>query len=220
MTQPELIVHSRFPRYTAHDPAVPVWNLTPDRGGCIVRFFDTPAISPSGRYVACFRLPFETRLNEPGDAGEIVLIDLHAGTERTVATTIGWEPQLGAQVNWGADDHCLLFSDIDPQTWQPHTVRLDPLTGQRRRLEGPIYQASPDGKWIVGTNPRLMCRTQRGYGVVVPESHIPARRGAPHDDGVWLTNTDTGESRLLHSLADIIKRFGHELGIEIGRAHV
>ena len=125
--------HPRFPRVDAPGDAVPVWNLTPDRGrgGCIVRFFDTPAVSPSGRFVACFRLPFEDRLPAPGDAGEVVVIDLESGQERAVATTRGWEPQLGAQVQWGADDRTLFFSDVGTDAWEPRTVRLDPISGER-----------------------------------------------------------------------------------------
>jgi hypothetical protein len=210
----ETVLDARFPRYTAHHPAIPVWNLTPELGGCIVRFFDTPAISPSGRYVATFRLPFEDRLPNPGERGGIVLIDLLEGKPRVVAETCGWEPQLGANVNWGGSDDVLLFSDVDTQSWEPFTVKLNPHTGVRQRLNGPIYHVSPDRKWIVGTNPRAMCRTQKGYGVVVPAEHVPIRRGAPADDGVWLTSADTGEVRLLHSLAGVVERFGDQLGIE------
>ena len=46
-----------FPRYTDHDPRVPVWCATPGRGGCYHRFFDTSPISPSGRFLAVTRMP-------------------------------------------------------------------------------------------------------------------------------------------------------------------
>ena len=215
MQQAPLRVHEAFPRLTRRDPLVPVWNVTPGRGGCIVRFFDTPALSPSGRFVACFRLPFENRLPRPGERGEVVLVDLHEGpdAERVVASTAGWEPQLGAQVNWGGDDDTLLFSDVDTETWTPHAVRLDLRGGGSARLDGPIYHASPDGRFVVGGNPRLMPRTQRGYGVVLPEDQIPTRRGAPEDDGVWITDAHTGASRLLVSLAEVVRRFGSQIDV-------
>ncbi len=208
-------VHDAFPRVDANGGPVPVWNLTPGRGGCMVRFFDTPALSPSGRYAACFRLPFEDRLPAAGDAGEIVLIDLHAGPDaaRVVATTRGWEPQLGAQVQWGATDDAIYFSDVEPGEWRPFTAAVNPRTGERRRIDGPLYHVSPDGRYAVGTNPRLMRRTQGGYGVVVPEAAVPERRGAPDDDGVWLTDAATGKATLLHSLASVFKQFEEELEV-------
>ena len=48
-----------FPQYTDYDPLVPVWCVTPNRTGCFHRFFDTSPISPSGRYLAVFQMPFE-----------------------------------------------------------------------------------------------------------------------------------------------------------------
>src|ERR1043165_782219 len=72
-----LPISDRFPRYTGYDPLIPVWCITPDVPGCIHRFFDTSPVSPSGRYVAVFQLPFEDRLPEPGEAGTIRVIDLH-----------------------------------------------------------------------------------------------------------------------------------------------
>jgi len=44
-----------------------VWCVTPNRRGCFHRFFDTPAISPSGRYLGCLEMAFEDRMPEPGD---------------------------------------------------------------------------------------------------------------------------------------------------------
>ena len=64
-----------FPKYTQYDPQVPVYCVTPDEGRCLHRFFDTPPFSPSGRYLAVLRLPFEDRMPSPGDQAQIVLGD-------------------------------------------------------------------------------------------------------------------------------------------------
>jgi hypothetical protein len=55
-----------------------------------------------------------------------------------------------------------------------------------------------------------MSRTQRGYGVVVPDEHVPENRaGEPAaDDGIYVTNTESGRSRLLVSLAQIAGEIG------------
>lgn len=204
---------ARLPRVDAGPRAVPVWCLTPNRGGCLVRFFDTTALSPGGRRMACFCMPFEDRLPAPGDVGEVVVVDLDTGKERVVAETRGWEPQLGAQVQWGADDRTLFFGDVDPATWAAQTVRLDPVSGERSTWEAPIYHVCPRGRWVIGTHPGQMRRTQSGYGVVVPEAALPRRLGAPDDDGVWLTDATTGEKRLLHSLRSVVDRFAAELGL-------
>ena len=40
--------------------------------------------------------------------------------------------------------------------------------------------------------------------MVVPRGRAPRNRGAPVDDGIYLTSTETGESRLLISLKEIV----------------
>lgn len=194
-----------FPRYTQHDPLVPVWCLTPHAGHCTHRFFDTSPISPSGRFLAVLRLPFEDRLPAPGDIAQVVLVDLHTGVEAVVADTRGWEHQLGANLNWGGSDQELFFNDIDTSDWTPFAWKLDPLSGARLRLQGTVYHASPDGRWLVSADLALMRKTQRGYGVVPPDSACPPRRVGPAaDDGFRLTDTRTGERRLLVSIKTIL----------------
>ena len=195
-----------FPRYTEYNPKVPVWCLTPARGGCIHRFFDTSPVSPSGRYVALFRFPFEDRGPQPGDRGEVIVIDLETGVETSVAETAGWETQLGANLNWGADDHALFFNDVDTSSWHPFAWKADFLHGTRERMEGTVYHASPDGRWLISSNLVNTGRTQPGYGVCVPRADIRRNIGPVVDDGFYLTDTTTGRCRLLVSLAELMSR--------------
>jgi hypothetical protein len=205
-----MLVNTELDRFFPRQPSVtwqaPIWCITPQIDRCIHRFFDTSPVSPSGRYVALTRLPYEDKLPVPGDPAEIVLVDLHQGTTRIVAETRGWDSQLGAQAQWGSDDQSLFFNDVDTQTWRPFGVRLDPATGATKKLGGSVFMVSPDGK--LAASPCLLrtARTQRGYGVAVPESHVPKNPAMADDDGIYLTDTDTGASRLLISFAEIVQR--------------
>lgn len=197
------MLSSSFPAYTAYEPPVPVRCVTAGLAGCIHRFYDSSPFSPSGRYVALTRLPFEDRLPGPGDVAEVVVVDLETGEAEVVSDTRGWDTQLGAQVQWGNDDRTLLFNDVDTTNWTPFGVRMDPLAGERHRLDGTIYAVSPDGRWSAGPCLRRCLRTQRGYGVVVPAERIPVNHGAADDDGLYVTDLATGTVRLLVSTADI-----------------
>ena len=194
-----------FPAYTDHGPQVPVHCVTPGTPGAIHRFYDSSPFSPSGRYLAVTRLPFEDRLPRPGEPAEIVVVDLTSGEARTVAETRGWDTQLGAQVQWGDDDRTLLFNDVDTRHWKAFGVRLDPLGGARSQLDGTVYAVSPDGSCSAGPCLLRTSRTQRGYGVVVPPEHVPENRGVPADDGIYLTDLSSGASRLLVSIAEVFE---------------
>jgi hypothetical protein len=165
---------SLFPRYTEFDPKVPVWCVTPDVDHCIHRFHLSSPVSPSGRYLGLTSLPREDRPPEPGDAAGIVLVDLETGEQKVIAETIGWDTQLGAQVQWGATDEELFFNDVDPTTWMPFGVKMNPATGAA------------------------------GYGVIVPKETVPVNKGVVDDDGVYVTNTQTGESQMVASYKKII----------------
>jgi hypothetical protein len=170
------------------------------------RFFDSSPISPSGRYAAVFQLPFEDRQPEPGEAGNVRLVDLETGENRVVAESRGWEPQLGANINWGATDHELFFNDMDTETWRPFAWKIDPLSGKKDRMEGSVYHASPDGKWLISANLPLLRKTQTGYGVAVPKETARRNVGLVDDDGFYLTDTATGKRRLLASIRDLMTK--------------
>ena len=195
----------RFPRYTEYDPLVPVWCVTPDDGPTIHRFFDTSPISPSGRYLGLTQLATDDRMPEPGEPAEILLVDLQAGETRVVAETRGWDTQLGAQTQWGADDTELFFNDMDTKQWRPFGVKLDPVSGKRKDLDGTVYMVSPDGKWAASPCLLRTGRTQAGYGVLAPPEHVPLNSGAAEDDGIYLTDTTSGDSRLLVSFKEIVE---------------
>jgi len=192
-----------FPPYEG--PAtVPVVRVA--SGRIIHRFFDTSPVSPSGRYLALFRLPQETRSPRPGEVGEVVLVDRQTGKERVVAQSRGWEMQLGANVQWGGSDAQLFFNDVDPATWQAFAVELNPLTGKSRRLPGTVFMASADGRWLASYNLVSSRRAQVGYGVMLPDSLTPRNIGPVDTDGIDITDTRTGKVRRIVSIRQIYEQ--------------
>jgi hypothetical protein len=208
---------ARFARYTEHDPTVPVYVMPSDR--TIHRFFGASPISPSGRYLALFRLPYESHSPRPGDSGEVLVIDLHSGQQRTIARSRGWETQVGANVQWGCSDAELFFNDVDPRTWKAFAVRVDPATKARRDLQGTIFEVSPAGITLASHNLVKSRRVMPGYGVVVPDERVGRNVGPVVDDGVYLTDTASGKSCLLVSLQTIYDRAVPSIRVEDPRAY-
>ncbi|OPZ83232.1 MAG: hypothetical protein BWY76_02372 [bacterium ADurb.Bin429] len=195
-----------FPRYNLFNPLAPVWCVTPHEGRVIHRFFDTSPFSPSGRYLALLRLPVEDRNALPGETAEVVLVDLHEGTERVLANTRGWEIQVGAHVQWGSADTALYYNDVERHGWQPHGVKMNPFTGEQQKLDGCIFMLSPDGTRAATTCPVRARRTQLGYGVILPDEYVPRNRRLAEDDGLFITDTATGACILVASLKDIVEQ--------------
>lgn len=195
-----------FPRYEPTHADAPIWRVTANLQPCIHRFFDTSPISPSGRYLAVTRLPYEDRLPVPGDAAEVWLIDLITGERSKVADTAAWDTQLGAQVQWGGSDRQLFFNQIAiEEDWAVRALEFDVTTRDYRRLPGSVYMSSPDGQRLVSPCLKRIGATQVGYGVHVPEQHRPPHHGAPTDDGVWVTDTKARTCNRVLSTPDLVE---------------
>lgn len=181
---------------------VPVRVLTPGVGRVMQHFFDKSPISPSGKWIALLRLPYENKRAEPGDAADVILVDMSSGQERKVAESRAWEHQVGACVMWGRTDDELYFNDLRIGEWEPFLVRMNPQTGERREFPGGAFVISPDGTRAAGYNLKTVRRMNfYGYGAAVPPSAMPENGPMPEDDGLFITDLRTGTRRLVKSIA-------------------
>ena len=195
--------HYRFKAYTDTPSLVPVTQITPDDGYYIHTYFDVIPWSPSQRYFAVTKVPFQDRPPVIGDLAEVCVIDLHEQAIETVYTTRCWGFQTGANVNWGRTDRYLYTNDVIDST--AVCVRIDLETGETRSYAGPLYHMAPDESVIVGFPHELRDATQLGYGVP-PVSYDRIRKlppGAAEDEGIWQTDLRTNRKSLLVSLADV-----------------
>ena len=183
-------------------------------GGTIHRFFDTCPVSPSGKYLAVFRVPHEAQSPRPGEAGEVVVVDLASGKEIYSAPSRGWEMQMGANVQWGATDHDLIYNDVDTLSWESFAVRDDFLRGRKERLAGDVFMVSPDGKYLASYDLKKSRFAQVGYGVVVPDSEVSRNVGPVADDGVYVTDIAAGTCRRIVSLQEIYEQTLPSIRIE------
>ena len=183
---------------------VPIRRLS--NGGIIHRFFDTSPISPSGKYVALFRMPYENKSPQPGDAGDVVVLELKTGKEVFSVKSRGWEVQLGANVQWGASDKELLFNDVDTTGWKAFCKLADPFTGKERQLDGTIFMASNDGRRIASYNLVKSTYAQVGYGVVIPKKLVQRNIGPVADDGIDITDVASGKTKRIASIKDIYEK--------------
>ncbi len=182
--------------------------------GCIHRFFDTSPISPSGRYIAVFRLPYEDHAPVAGDEGEVVVFELATGKQVYSAMTRGWEMQMGANVQWGATDRELFYNDVDTETWSDFAVCADIYSGNVRRCPGTVFMVSPDGRKLSSYNLQKSRFAQTGYGVVVPNDKVTRNIGPVADDGVYVTDLEKNECRMIASIKDIYENALPSIRIE------
>ena len=190
-----------FRRYRDTATLCPVYRVTPDDGYYLHTFYDVCPWSPSQRYLACTKFPFQDREPDHRDEAQICLIDMRDRTLTEVYSTTAWAFQLGANVQWGATDRYLYFNDrVDGEAV---CMRLDLETGKAEPLAGPMYHVAPDDSAVISFPLDLINASQSGYGYAVD----PARKrlmkpGAAENEGIWRTDLKTNKKTLLISLAE------------------
>lgn len=194
----EKVNHSE---YASMKPLVPIKKI--GTGRIIHRFHDTSPLSPSGRFMALFRIPFEDHYPEPGDSGEVILVDMKTGKEEVVAKSFGWEMQVGANVQWGANDRELFFDNVDTTTWEPFTVKFNPETGASKRINGMMFMVSSDGEKLLSHNLVNSVHAQSGYGVIIPDTLTTYNVGPVDTDGIFVSDVKTGTSKRIITIRDI-----------------
>lgn len=201
------------------DPATPVRVVSPSDGHFMTTFFDVDAFSPSGRYLAATQVPFVNRIPIPGDAARVCVIDLEEQTCRALYETRGWGAQLGANVQWGADDDTLFCNDV--RGGRGTGVSISRASGTARYLDGPVYGTTPDRRFSFSADLSLVNAIIPGYGV--PDPLLGKRRQTERvstQEGIWRTDLESGKTELFMSLSDIVSQLPDQQSVAGGRYYV
>ncbi|MCK5173381.1 MAG: hypothetical protein KAR47_08315, partial [Planctomycetes bacterium] len=193
----------KFESFNTDKTLAPVTRVTPDDGFYVHTYFDVCPFSPSERYYAVTKIPFQDKMPILGDTAQVCVIDLQEQTIQTVFTTKCWGYQTGANVNWGSADRHLYTNDVIGGT--AVCVRIDLETGETKAFAGPLYHIAPDESCVIGFPHELRDISQIGYGVPPrkPGDFAALSIGAAKDEGIWRTDLKTGEKTLLVSLANV-----------------
>ena len=176
--------------------------VTPEDGYYLHTFYDVCPFSPSQRYLALTRFPFQGKKPRLGDIADVCVIDLQEQTIKSVYSTRAWSFQLGANVQWGNQSDQFLYTN-DIIDGNPVCVRINLETQEVVAFSGPKYDLAPDESYVVGGKLEYINAVQYGYGIPDGPSDEPNRL-SPSDmdrEGVWKTDLTTNEPTLLVSFA-------------------
>jgi hypothetical protein len=184
------------------ESAVPIRAITAGPSAHWFGYYDKQQFDPTGRYVLGMQTAFEGRDATPEDAVTLGMVDTEDG-DRWIpfGQSRAWSWQQGCMLQWlpGADA-TVIYNDRRGGEFV--SVIHEVFTNHTLVLPRPIYAVAPNGKNAVTLNFARLERTRPGYGYATPPADAPLA-AAPGDDGVFVMNLETGESKLLHSLANV-----------------
>ena len=181
---------------------IPFREISPKDGHYFFGYYDLQPYSADGRYHLCHKVPFVDRIPEAEDVAELGYIDLKSGEFIKIAETTAWNFQQGALLQWYGDDSILYNIRVGDHF---ETAITNIHTGATRTSPRPSANVSADGRYSLSINFSRIFDFRPGYGYAgVPDPFV---ENAPADDGVWLQDLKTGESKLIISYARIAKEF-------------
>lgn len=177
--------------------------ITPNDGAhYFFGYYDMRA-TQGDRHLA-HRVRFMDRLPEADDVAEIGYLE--DGKFYCVATTTAWNFQQGAMLQY----HPFLKDTIYYNVFhngKECTVTHNYTTGEKKYTDRATACVSADGKWGLSVNFARIFAFRPGYGYA--ESVDPnADIAAPTDDGIFLTDMESGTSSLLVDYSAMAKVCG------------
>ena len=165
-------------------------------------YYDKLQFDPSARFVLGMEVDFQHRSPTADDVIVVGMVDLQ-DNDRWIelGSTRAWCWQQGCMLQWrpGSTNE-VVWNDREGDQFFCHVMNVE--TREERTLPHPIYTISPDGTMGVAPDFRRINDMRPGYGYAgPPDPH--AGELAPDDAGIWGVDLDTGEAKLLVSLADM-----------------
>ena len=171
-------------------------------------FFGYYGICPwnkSGRYLVCLESSFQDRMPYPGEAATIGLVNSKTGEFSKVADTRAWNLQQGAMLHWHPlyPEDKVIYNDRHGGDFS--SVILDVKSGKKCVLPRPASAVSNSGRWALSLTYGRLGRLRQVVGYTGAKDPNPDNP-APDNDGVFLVDLTTGQSKLVVSVARVYER--------------
>jgi hypothetical protein len=180
-------------------------------------YYDKSQVDPNGRYVLGMEIDFEHRSPRPDDTIVIGMVDLR-DNDRWIelGRSTAWCWQQGCMLQWIPGSKTkVLWNDRGDSNFICRI--LDVETKQLRTIPHPIYALRPDGRTAIAPDFSRLADVRPGYGYVGFVDPY-ADELAPRETGIFKIDLETGDRRLLFSVADVVN-FGQKLPSMRGAKH-
>ena len=173
-------------------------------------FFGYYGINPwdrTTRYHLALETDFHTHRPVPEDIATVGLVDRDTHQFMPYAKTTAFNLQQGSMLHWIDATAAAEFTFND---WENNVLvsrALNPVTGAVRTIKGAIAAVSPTAPLAIGLNYGRMahCRAVVGYAAHSKSNDIETQ---PEEDGLYQLNLQDGSSKLVLSIADVIRASG------------
>ena len=165
-------------------------------------YYDKLQFDSTNRLVLGNEVDFEHRSPTADDRIKVGMVDLADGDKWIeLGETQAWNWQQGCMLQWlpGSENE-VMWNDREGDHFVCHILNVK--SGKKRTLPNPVYTVSPDGRWGLAPDFRRLNDCRPGYGYAgIPDPNKDAL--APGSAGIWKIDMQTGEAKLIITLAQV-----------------
>lgn len=173
-------------------------------------YYDKCPWNSNGRYLLSMRVKFMDRPPAPDDIGEVGVIDIRNNNRwKPLYQTTAWNWQQGSMLQWLSQSlskehssETILFNSRTDNNFC--ALIINDQGELLRTISCPIYSVASDGTTALSLNFSRLNHTRPGYGYCgISEQWHSCN--APKEDGIFLVNLESGNSKLIISLSQILE---------------
>ncbi len=165
-------------------------------------YYDKLQFDPAARYALGMEVDFEHRPPTPDDVIKVGMVDL-SDDDRWIdlGESRAWGWQAGCMLQWlPQSTHNVIWNDREDGHFVSRILNIE--TGRKRTLPHPIFTLSPNGRTALSIDFHRLEDMRPGYGYMgIPDPWFNVM--APLETGIHTVDLQTGESKLIVSLAEV-----------------
>jgi len=179
---------------------------TPKESHYFLGYYDKSAVDKSGEHLLAQNLEFIDRMPSGDDELVVGVFDLKSDPGKFIplAKTKAWNWQQGCMLQWlGPDHHSkIIYNDRLDNRFVSIVMDLDKRS--KKVLDMAVYSVSECGTKALCVDNERLCWFRQGYSYEGVRNSNKKRKIDP-EDGVWLLDLETGASKQVIRLGDLLE---------------
>jgi len=162
--------------------------------------------SANQKYATVLQTTIKDRLPTENEPAVLGLVDMDTYEFIPLAETRAWNFQQGCMAHWlsTSPDSLIIYNDYVEGTFV--SIIMNVFTKEKRIISYPVSAVSPNGKEAISINFARLRHTRPGYGYGGEGQDPQMDQAFPENDGLYLVNLETGDAKLLVSIAQVRDR--------------
>lgn len=189
----------RFPQ-----PSEPVQITENGKEHLFASYYGINSWSANQRYITVLQTDIKHRLPGENDPATLGLVDMETNQFIPLTQTRAWNFQQGCMAHWlgTSPDSLIIYNDLREGRFVSVIMNVH-TKKEMKTIPYPVSAVSPNGKEAVSINFARLRITRTDYGYGGNGQDVKAGVQFPEDDGLFLVNLETGEAKLIVSIAQV-----------------